>query len=261
MTGTTDPDASAHPDNTTVDAFLGGALHVRQPKSAYRAGLDAVVLAATCQAAAGQRIADCGAGVGTVGLCLARRLATVRVTLIEREPAYARLAAANIAHNLLGDRVDLQIADLTQPLASGPLAPLLATFDHALANPPYQTTTDGTRAANALKDKANAMPANDLDHWVRALAALVKPGGSATVIHRADALPALLAAMGHRFGGLVLRPIHPKSAQPATRIVVQGTRDSRAPLTLAPPLIVHDATGGFTPQVENALRHGAAIPL
>jgi tRNA1(Val) A37 N6-methylase TrmN6 len=248
-------------NQTTTDAFLGGALQLRQPKHAYRAGLDAVLLAATCHAAPGQRVIDCGAGVGTVGLCLAYRLASICVTLVERESAYATFAAENIADNGLSDRVDLHLADLTAPLTSGPLAPLLGTFDHALANPPYQTATDGTRATNILKDRANAMPAEDLDQWARAMAALVKSGGKATFIHRADALPALLHAMGHRFGGLTVRAIHPKADQPANRILIRGTRDSRAPLILAPPLIVHDAAGGFTPDVENALRHAAAIAL
>jgi tRNA1(Val) A37 N6-methylase TrmN6 len=253
--------ASQPQDEITTDAFLGGALQLRQPKFAYRAGLDAVLLAATCDATPDQRIVDCGAGVGTVGLCLARRLDTVRVTLIERELAYAQRAEENITSNNLSERVNIQRADLIAPLSSGPLAPLIATFDHALANPPYQTDTDGTRATSQLKDRANAMPAADLDHWARAMAALLKPGGTATIIHRADALPTLLDVIGHRFGGLIIRAIHPKADQPANRILIRGTRDSRAPLVLAPPLIVHDASGGFMPDVENALRHAAAIPL
>ena len=65
--------ASATKDLPTDDAFLGGALQILQPKSGYRAGLDAVMLAAAVPAAAESpmRVLDVGAGVGTAGLCLA----------------------------------------------------------------------------------------------------------------------------------------------------------------------------------------------
>jgi tRNA1(Val) A37 N6-methylase TrmN6 len=249
-------------DATTVDAFLGGAVMLRQPKRGYRAGIDPVLLAAACNALPGVQILDCGAGVGTVGLCVARRMANVTVTLLEREPVYAALARDNIAANGLADRATVIEADLTAPLSqSSALTALIGTFDHALANPPYMTDTDGTRAPDPLKDAANAMPADGLDAWARAMAALVRPGGTATIIHRADALPSLFAALDRRFGGLVVRPIHPNADAPANRVLVRATKGSRAPLTLASPLVVHDATGAYAQNIVDVLRHGAAISL
>ena len=59
----------------TIDAFLGGALMLHQPARGYRAGIDPVLLAATCtDDCRPATVLDCGAGVGTVGLCIARRL-------------------------------------------------------------------------------------------------------------------------------------------------------------------------------------------
>jgi hypothetical protein len=86
LTHMTNSPATSSPIETTCDAFLGGALQVRQPKAGYRAGLDAVLLAASCcQFDAGVvRVLDCGAGVGVVGLSVARRLRNAHVTLIER---------------------------------------------------------------------------------------------------------------------------------------------------------------------------------
>jgi tRNA1(Val) A37 N6-methylase TrmN6 len=45
--------------------------------------------------------------------------------------------------------------------------------------------------------------------------------------------------------------------KPATRLILRGRKGSRAPLTLAPPLILH-AGGRFTPRAE-ALHRGAAL--
>ena len=61
---------------TTVDSFLGATLTIRQPRHGYRAGIDAVLLAAAARGPAGtrSRILDVGAGVGVIGLCAAARL-------------------------------------------------------------------------------------------------------------------------------------------------------------------------------------------
>ena len=91
----------------TDDAFLGGALHLLQLRSGYRAGLDAVMLAAAVPADGNcpLRVLDVGAGVGTAGLCLARRAPFAEVVLLEKEPQLAALAAENVRRNDLADRV------------------------------------------------------------------------------------------------------------------------------------------------------------
>ncbi len=252
------------PTETTTDAFLGGALMLRQPARGYRAGIDPVLLAATCPDDGREAtILDCGAGVGTVGLCIAARLAGTRVTLVEREPVLADLARENIVANALQDRAEIFCADLAAPLSRMPdLAARAGTFDHVLANPPFHVDASGTRSADPVKDAANAMSENGLDAWARFMAAMCRGGGTATMIHRADALPAILAALANRFGGLTILPLHPRAAEPANRVIVRGIKGSRAPLTLLPPLVLH-ATGaqGYQPAVEAVLRHGAALPL
>ena len=46
------------------DDFLGGRLRLAQPASGYRAGADAVMLAAACAARPGQSVLDLGCGAG-----------------------------------------------------------------------------------------------------------------------------------------------------------------------------------------------------
>src|SRR3984893_18325033 len=67
----------------TEDAFLGGRLRLRQPKSGHRAGHDAMRLAAATAVRPGDRVVDFGAGVGAAGLALATRISGIRITLIE----------------------------------------------------------------------------------------------------------------------------------------------------------------------------------
>src|SRR5215471_21542302 len=99
---------------TTEDAFLGGALRLRQPKSGHRAGHDAMLLAAATAVRPGDRVVEFGAGVGAAGLALAKR-ATGRValTLVEIDPQLARLARDNAAANDLA--ADVLVLDVTAP--------------------------------------------------------------------------------------------------------------------------------------------------
>jgi tRNA1(Val) A37 N6-methylase TrmN6 len=244
------------------DAFLGGALRIRQMQGGYRAGLDAVLLAATLAAERGARVLDMGAGVGVVGLAAARRLPDIEVTLVERDPALAALARRNVGRNGLDDRVHVIVADVTRPLRELPeLGGLADSFDHALANPPYHVEGRGTLAAEPVKAAANAMPAAALERWMRFAAAMLRPGGSLTLIHRPDALEGLLAALAGRFGGVVLLAVHPRDGEPASRLLVRAVKGSRAPLQLRPGLILHNADHGFRPQVEAILRDGAALDI
>ena len=253
--------ASAGQVSVTEDAFLGGRLRLLQPRAAYRAGLDAVLLAAAVDAGAGQRALDVGAGVGTVGLCLAVRTGA-DVVLLEQEPELTALAAENVKRNVLTDRVRVACGRVGLGEREAAALGLAAeSFDHVLANPPYHDRARGTAAADPVKAGSHAMPAADLESWVRFMARMAAPGGTATMIHKAQALPPVLAAFASRFGALRVLPVHPRSGAPANRILVQGVKGSRAPLVLLRAFVVHGPEQAFRPEAEAILRHGSALAL
>ena len=250
--------------SVTDDAFLGGALRILQPKDGYRAGVDAVLLAASAPAKAGrrERVLDVGAGVGVVGLAVARRIADATVVLVERDPRLAELARANVERNGLSQRVRVIEADVERPLSGQPaIAALAESFDHVLANPPFHTEGRGTAAADTAKAAANAMAEGSLIGWSRFLAAMACPSGRAAVIHKAEALAALLAACEGRFGAIEVLPIHPRRDATAIRVIVRGIKGSRAPLRLLPQLTLHGDDNGFRPEIERVLREGAGLEI
>jgi tRNA1(Val) A37 N6-methylase TrmN6 len=256
----TDPTAT-----TTDDAFLGGQVIIRQPKSGYRAGLDAVILAATFAPNITSNrcnVLDLGAGVGTVGLCIARRCPAAHVTLLEREADHVALAQHNIAANDLTDRVRVVQADVAKPQPAFDTNDLRAdVFDAVLANPPYHVEGRGTPAPDALKAASHAMPDASLETWVRFMARCTKPGGTATLVHRADALTEILSAFTNRFGAIHILPIQPRANEPANRVIVCGTKGSRTPLTVCPAFILHEADGKPTAAAQTILRHGGNLQL
>ena len=248
--------------DVTDDTFLDGSLRLLQPKKGHRAGIDAVLLAAAVSAHAGNHILDAGAGSGIVGLAIARRVPGVDVTGVEIEPEMAAIARANGGRNGLEGCYRVIEADVTA--TSGALAALglvAGSFDHVVANPPYYLASEGQVAATPLKRRANAMADADLEPWARFLTRMARNGGGLTMIHRAEALPALVAVFGRRFGALTVLPLYPKEGQPAGRIILSGIKGSRAPFRLLPGFVLHEADGSFRAQVARILRQGVALSL
>lgn len=229
----------------TEDGLLAGRLTLFQLARGHRAGTDGVFLAAAAPADA-LSLADFGASTGLVGLAAALALPQAEVTLFERDPALVALAQRNIAANGLTVRARAIEADL---LAKGALTPFRETFDAILTNPPFFDAR--SMRLSPTKAGAHALASGaSLDLWVRRAAGALRPGGSLVMIHRADHLPAVLAALQGRFGALRLRFVHARADSEAIRVLVRGRKGSRGPLVIGPPLALHGMDGSFTPESE-----------
>ncbi|WP_413988852.1 tRNA1(Val) (adenine(37)-N6)-methyltransferase [Labrys okinawensis] len=238
----------------TISAFLGGRLQLAQPAKGHRAGTDAVLLGACPSPVAGETVYDLGAGVGSAGLAVALRFPGCRVRLVEIDPAIAALARANVEANGLAARVDVLETDVTARLAKGgPLEP--ASAGHVIMNPPFHLSGTVRPPPDAYRSGAHIHGEEGDEAWIRCAHGLLEPKGMLSMIHRADALPRLLAALGRRFGDIRVKPVQPHANETAMRILIRAQRDSRAPFVLLPPLVMHQIDGSFTPEAE-ALHHG-----
>ena len=248
----------------TDDAFLGGALHILQPRKGFRAGIDSVMLAAAIPAQAGERAFEAGCGPGVAALCLLWRVKGAQLVGVECNAEYAALARRNARRNALDDRATFITGDaLRAGKANGPaeLAKAAGTFHHAFANPPFHEATaampspDPGKAAAHVHDEAA-----NLTDWLRALARMVRPKGTVTLIQPAAALPALLGAMQQaHLGDIRIAPLWPRTGRPASRVIVQARRDVKTPARLLPGLVLHNDGNAFTEEAENILRQGAAF--
>ena len=244
------------------DAFLGGRLSIRQPQRGHRSGIDAVLLGAACAAASGDLIVDLGAATGVAGLCVLARVGGARATLIEIDAEAAALARENIALNGLEERARVVLQDLTARGAASACGFARPAADHVIANPPFEEIGKARVSPLANRARAHAAGPGMLDSWSRFAAAILKPAGTFTLIHRADALGSVLGALAGRFGSLRVKPVHPRAGLPATRILVSGVKGSRAPLQILAPLVLHAGEGhGFLDEPESILRHGAPLSM
>src|SRR4051812_43685511 len=90
----------------TDDTVLGGRVRLRQPLAGYRAGMDAALLAAACDATAGERILDAGCGAGAAMLAAAARRPGCTFVGVERDPEALEFARENIVLNDLAGRTE-----------------------------------------------------------------------------------------------------------------------------------------------------------
>jgi tRNA1(Val) A37 N6-methylase TrmN6 len=126
-----------------------------------------------------------------------------------------------------------------------------------MSNPPFHDEQASDASPDAAKARATIEA--DLAGWVKAASLLLAPRGTLTLIHRADRLDALLAALAPRFGGVAILPLWPREGNPAKRIILRAVLGSRAPLTLHPGLALHGAGNLYTQAVEAILRDAAPL--
>ena len=244
----------------TRDRLLGGRVTLLQPASGYRAAIDPVLLAAAAPARRGETVAELGCGAGAAALCLTARAPDVRAVGVERDAALAALAERNAAENGAADRVRIVRADIADIRAPRDLARHgLAPCDHAMANPPHLPPERAMPARRG--DPATVETGASLDDWVTAALALLRPGGGLSLIHRADRMDGLLAALHGRAGEVVIFPLWPKAGRAARRVLARARKAARGPARLAPGLVLHRADGRYTEEAEAVLRHGAPLRI
>ena len=260
MTGfpaSTAPGRDPPPASLTEDGFLGGRLKVLQPEKGFRAGIDSVLLAASIPCGEGESLFEAGMGAGVAALCVAARVPGVHITGIEIAQSYAMMAEQNARRNGYGEAIRVIHGDLREALGRDRADwPVHGSFSHAFANPPFFEEGTTTPSPNRLKSAATTFAPDDIDLWLKVLHVMLAPRGSATVIQRSENLGRLLAAMEGRFGDIRVAPVHGRADMPASRIIVQGIKGSRAPLQILPGLVLHSRGAQFAPEAEGILRHG-----
>lgn len=239
----------------THDAFLGGQLHLWQPRDGYRAGVDPVLLAASVPARAGDRVLELGCGVGAAILCLGARVPGLSLTGVERQESYAQLAKRN------GDgRLEVVQADL----AALPADLRQRQFDHVLANPPYYDRRASVAASDPEREAALGEE-TPLKDWIRVAAKRLAPKGYCHFIHRAERLPDLLQALPSGMGSIEALPIAPRLGRQAELVILRARKNGRGQFRLHAPCVMHAGerheqdAADYTAPIAAVLRAGAAL--
>lgn len=232
-----------------------GGLTLRQPKRGYRYSLDPFLLADFCRPRPKERILDLGAGVGVIGLLLAKRHPTVQVTGIELQPDLALFAAENARSNSLDERCRIIRGDLRE--APRFLPP--EHFHRVVANPPFRRPGSGAPPPDSGRAAARQELTFTIADLAGTAAALLRFGGSLCAIHLAERLPELCKALDE--SGLApkkLRLVAPYGTTAPRLCLVSAIKGGRPGLSVLPQLVLHEPGGQYTGEVAAMLR-GYAI--
>ena len=234
----------------THDHLLNEQVQIIQPKTGYRVGSDAVLVAASLTAARGQ-VLDLGSGVGGISLCIAKRLSGVQITAVEIDPVTAALAQHNVAVNGMCQQVRVVIADVTAMPAV-----MANSFGHVVSNPPYHYKA-GTKPHHAARANAHMGAGTDLYDWVKAAVWAAKPRGRISFICRADRAAELIGLFGRAGAGeTLLFPLWSRPRSPASRVIIQVRKAVSGPGAILAGLIVHNEDGSFTRAAQQILKGG-----
>jgi tRNA1(Val) A37 N6-methylase TrmN6 len=247
-------------DEFTEDAFLGGKLRLRQSKSGHRAGHDAVLLAAATPARPGDRVVDFGAGVGAAGLAVAKRVAGIKLVLVEINQKLADLARGNAASNAIAaDLIVLDVTSAAGAFAAAGLSP--DSVDVVLMNPPFNDSARHRASPDDARASAHVATAATLEGWIHAGRRILKSGGVLTMIWRADGIAEVLAALDRGFGSLTILPVHADVTSPAIRVLVRAVKGGKAAIRIQPALILNDESARPNQKVRDILAGKEVLPL
>ncbi len=244
----------------TEDAFLGGQLRLRQPKSGHRAGHDAILLAAATSARPADRVVEFGAGIGAAGLALARRVGAMDLVLVEIDEQLSALARNNaVANAISANVVTLDVTSPTDAFAAVGLSP--DSVDVVLMNPPFHDAMRHRASPDKARETAHMAAPGTLENWVLAGRRILKTGGVLTLIWRADGIAEVLAVLERGFGNLAILPVHGDAAKPAIRVLVRAVKGGKAPARIHLGLVLNNESEVPNKQVAEILAGNRVLPL
>jgi tRNA1(Val) A37 N6-methylase TrmN6 len=236
---------------TTAGTLLGGRVAYTQPASGFRTGIEPVLLAAAIPARPGQTVLEAGSGAGAALLCLSARVPGLTALGIERDAGLAGLASGNARANGMPG-VHVVAADVAA-------LPLRIACDHVFANPPYHAR-GGTPSPDEGRRSAKQADAGLFARWTSALAAVLRPRGTLTLIVPSAALPACITALAEcGCPAEALVPLWPKAGRSAKLGLLRGVLSGRGPFRVLPGLVLHETDGAYTVEAKAILGDGSAL--
>ncbi len=216
-------------------------IQIGQSEQGFPLGTDSVLLSRFLTVPRSARIADLGAGCGTLGLLLCGLHPDCAVTGLELDPEACRFAQKNIAHNHLNARLEVIQADVRQIRTLLPAG----SFDCVISNPPYFPAGSGkVSQQHAL---ARTELCLNLAQLCEAAAWLLPSGGRFALVHRPERLCDIIWHM--RSNGIEpkrIRFVRHNSTSAACLVLLEGRRGGKPGLQYDPDFIEFNPDGTET---------------
>jgi len=235
------PRSRLYPDES-LDDLLRGELKLIQKRRGFRYSVDALLLAHFVLPAAGEVVADLGAGSGVIPLILARRGSPHKIIAVEIQRRLAGMARRNVQLN----HFDEIIAVVHRDLRKLPEILHPASFDLVLSNPPFRPLGSGNLSANREKAVARHELRVTLAELLQVARRLLKPSGRICLVYPFERWSHLLAEI--KQAGLAVARTQlaydRKGGQPKLGLV-EARIKGRGKAEELPPIFIETEKGKF----------------
>lgn len=217
----------------------------------FRLGTDSVLLSQFMTLPKHARVADLGAGSGTIGLLLCARDALCTVSGVEIDAPSHALACQNIERNGLQERMTSVLGDVRQIREIFPAN----SFDCVISNPPYFPVGSG-KAANAARSELSL----NLSQLCQAAAWLLPSGGRFALVHRPERLCDIFCTLReHGMEPKRVQFVRHQAQAPVCLVLVEARRGGNPGLSYEPDLIEFHPDGTETEAYRAAYHRGETL--
>lgn len=217
-------------------------------QGSFRLGTDSVLLSQFITLPKHAKIADLGAGCGTLGLLLCARERDCSIVGVEIDEEAHQLARKNIEQNALQERMSSLCGDVRNIRELLPAN----SFDCVISNPPYFPVCSG-KIANAARSEVTL----DLSQLCQAAAWLLPSSGRFALVHRPERLCDIFCTL--RENGMEpkrVQFVRHKADAPICLVLIEARRGGKPGLIYEPDFIEFHADGTPTERYRAAYRLG-----
>ena len=219
-------------------------------------GVDAVILADFAAKRArtirtSSRVIDLGTGSGIIPLILTHKTEAETIYGVEIQKNSCDRAVRSAKINGLDNRLAFIHSDIKELI--GNLPELKGSFDVVTCNPPYTSGGGGMKSENKAKMIARHETTAGLEDFIRVSGELLKDRGELFMVHRPSRLVDIFTcARKYRLEPKAIRMVIPREGEEANIVLIHMVRNGGADLSVLPSLVIHDQSGGFTMELEEA---------
>ena len=205
-------------------------------------GTDAYLLSAFLRKNTKTPSAELGCGNGVISLLCASRGKASHITAFELQPSLSALAAKNVDHNGLSDKITVENADIRSLDAK-----YNGTFGTVFANPPYLKTGSGKSSADASADVCRREVCGGIGDFARCASRLLRHGGYFSCVYRPDRIAELLCSL--RAASLEpkrLTLVYPTTEHVPCLVLCEAKKGGAEGIFVTKPLIIYHSASDMT---------------
>lgn len=230
-----------------VDDLQRNGLRIIQSPTAFRFGMDAVLLADFTRLRPHDRVADLGTGTGILPLLLSQKEESVVFDAVELQPDMADMAGRSVRLNGLEERIRVHAMDMRKAYETFGRQ----SMDAVVCNPPYGKLGGTLRSETSSILLARHETDCTIDDVAASCAALLKNHGRLSIVFPAQRMLELCDALrAHRLEPKRIRVVCAHVDKPPYLVMVEAMKNAKPQLLWQPPLVVYHADGSETEEIK-----------